>query len=206
MIFSLKALLHCWLVREFSNCLPFVSINFAQRMLVWVERHGPGTHTHTRRGRRMLYELIHYHIPRYAYEMMKWWISDVFFKLQGGETWARWRYCSLCPGRLDSQQKWSWQKMRFSNKSLSWPVLYVAYSSSCIGSASFLHTPILENIFMSSYHFFQNLQLEITGFSGCKFDGEMNERRNGDVFQVYGSSFLNANSSWTLLIAIWVFP
>ena len=43
--FSLKALLHCWLVREFSNCLPFVSINFAQRMLVWVERHGPGTHT-----------------------------------------------------------------------------------------------------------------------------------------------------------------
>lgn len=203
---SLKACYIADLLENFPTVSPlsFVSINFAQRMLVWVERHGPGTHTNTRRGRRMLYELIHYHIPRYADEMMKWWVSDVFFKLKAGETWAGWRYCSLCPGRLDSQQKWHWQKMRFSNKSVSWQVLYLAYSSWGSGSAAFLHTPILENICQTTI-FFKICNWKELVLLVAIFNGEMNERCNGDVFQVYGrpSSFLNANSSWLRLI-VWL--
>lgn len=150
-------LLTCWRIFQLSP-LCFHQFCSKDAGLGWAPRTG---HTHTRRGRRMLYDLIIFDPLPYtkiynmrSYEMLKWWVSNVFFKLKAGETWARWRYCSLCPGRLDSPKKRRWQKMRFSNKSLSWQVLYLAYSSSGIGSAAFLHTPILENI---------------TGFSGYNF-------------------------------------
>lgn len=107
-----------------------------------------------------------------------WW-SDVFFYM----SFSNWTLGKHQP-ELDSKKKYvdkRWDSQ--TNLEVGKCCMWHKYSEPVLALLSFMLKYPRKH--RSKYNFFQNLQLEIPGFSGYKFDGEMNGNvAFGDVFQV----------------------
>ena len=131
--FSLKASYIADLLDNFPTVSPlsFVSINFAQRMLVWVERHGPGTHTHTHTHEEGGGCFMSWSTAIYQDMHMRWWSDEFQMSFSNGklgkhepdEDTVAYARGGWIPNKNDVDKRWDSQTNLLVGKCCIWHTL-----------------------------------------------------------------------------------